>query len=130
MYSKKKKFEEKNQVNSGCINGGFFVINKKGEYLASTLEISDAKKAEMFNRSAIIAAISGDDVFELYKEKDNNDNKNEILSYAMPVESNNQIKWVINTRINTNSIKEASDENRMVVLASPSGSAPGKNFEL
>lgn len=116
-----------NSINNQVVNNATFYNNRdvevfvtdlNGNYLSSTIALSDSQKKNVFNRSNVISAISGDSAYEIYKVINKNSKIEEVLAYSIPIKVNQSVKYIVNTRIFTNKIKEALNENRIIILIS------------
>ncbi|HCC06961.1 MAG TPA: PAS domain-containing sensor histidine kinase [Clostridiales bacterium] len=97
-------------------NMQIFILDKTGKYLADAIQIEQEK--ERFKTKAIIAAITGEEEFDLVKEVSRDGKMKEILSFAKPIKTGDDVKAIVYIRMVTDDVKEALDENRMIIIFS------------
>ncbi len=93
-----------------------FVLDQTGKYFFSTIEMPEKEKEKRFNTSAVIAAISGDEEFEIYKESGREGTNREVLAFAKPIKHGDEIREIIYIRMFTDSIKDALNQRRMTII--------------
>ncbi|HAN10761.1 MAG TPA: hypothetical protein DCP90_09160 [Clostridiales bacterium] len=92
-----------------------FILDKTGKYLADAMQMQTEEK-NRFNTTAIIAAINGEDEFEISNEASREGRMKEILSFAKPIKIGDDVKAIIYLRIVTDEVKESLDKNRMIII--------------
>ena len=91
-----------------------FILDKTGKYLSTQVQTPSIEGRN--NSSAVVAAISGEEEFEIYKETGREGTLQEVVAFAKPIKEGKNVEVIIYIRMTTDAVKKALNEERMIII--------------